>query len=99
MREIDRVVLVGQSHSQPIYEIMGRGGGLTPNQIELRRRYAEGLAAYRDRRWEEAREAFTAALAAVPDDGPTIAMLKRIDLFVAVPPVESWDGTWRLEQK
>jgi class 3 adenylate cyclase len=98
-REIDRVVLVGQSHSQPIYEIMSRGGALTPKQIELRRRYAAGLAAYRDRRWEEARTAFTATLEADPTDGPSLAMLKRIDLFVAVPPVDNWDGAWRLEQK
>jgi hypothetical protein len=93
------VVLVGQGHSQPIYEIMGHGGALTPKQIELRTRYAEGLAAYRARRWEQARNAFAAALEAEPSDGPSLAMLKRIDLFVAVPPADNWDGAWRLEQK
>jgi hypothetical protein len=99
VREIDRVVLVGQSRAQAIYEIIGRRGALTPNQIELRARYAAGLAAYRNRRWEEAREAFTAALAAVPDDGPTLAMLKRIDTFVEAPPADNWDGAWSLDQK
>jgi class 3 adenylate cyclase len=99
VREIDRVALVGQSYAQPVYEIMGRGGALTPNQIELRARYAAGLAAYRSRRWEEAREAFTAALAAMPDDGPTLTMLKRIDTLAGAPPAENWDGVWRLDQK
>jgi class 3 adenylate cyclase len=99
VREIDRVVLVGQSYAQPVYEIMGRGGALTPNQIELRARYAAGLAAYRSRRWEEAREAFTAALAAMPDDGPTLTMLKRIDTLAGAPPAENWDGVWHLDQK
>jgi class 3 adenylate cyclase len=98
-REIDRVVLVGHSNPQPIYEVIGRGGALTPKQIELRTRYAEGLAAYRDRRWEEARAAFSAALAAVPADGPAKVMLERVDVFVAVPPASNWDGAWRLEQK
>ena len=98
-REIDRVVLVGQSHPQPIYEIMSRGGALTPKQTELRARYAEGLAAYRDRRWEEARKAFAAALEAEPGDGPSLTMLKRIDVFVAAPPADDWDGAWHLEQK
>ncbi len=60
-REIDRVVLLGQGHSQPVYEIMGRAGGLSPQQTELRTRYAEGLAAYRGRRWDEARRAFARA--------------------------------------
>jgi hypothetical protein len=98
-REIDRVVLVGHTHPQPVYEIMGRGGALTPKQIELRTRFAEGLAAYRDRRWEEARAAFSAAIAVEPTDGPSAAMLKRIALFVAEPPIKNWDGAWRLEQK
>ena len=98
-REIDRVVLVGQSHAQPVYEIMGRSGALTEKQRELRRRYAAGLAAYRSRRWEEARQAFTAALEAMPDDGPTLTMLKRIDGLAAAPPVENWDGAWHLDQK
>ena len=98
-REIDRVVLVGHTHPQPVYEIMGRGGALTPKQIELRNRYAEGLAAYRDRRWDDARAAFSAAIAAEPTDGPSAAMLERIDRFVAEPPVKNWDGAWRLEQK
>jgi adenylate cyclase len=98
-REIDRVVLVGHTRPQPVYEIMGCGGALTPKQIELRTRYAEGLAAYRDRRWEDARAAFSAAIAAEPTDGPSAAMLKRVALFVAEPPIKNWDGAWRLEQK
>jgi adenylate cyclase len=98
-REIDRVVLVGQSHSQAVYEIMGRGGALTPKQVELRSRYGEGLAAYRARRWDEARLAFTAALEAVSDDGPSLTMLKRIDHLSAAPRPEDWDGAWRLGQK
>ncbi len=98
-REIDRLALVGQGHSQPIYEIMGRGGALSPQQIELRTRYAEGLAAYRARRWEEARRAFTAALEAVADDGPSLTLLKRIEFLAASPPADDWDGAWHLEQK
>ena len=98
-REIDRVALAGQSHSQSIYEIISYGGGLTPQQTELRARYAEGLAAYRKRLWQEARKGFAAALGANPDDGPSLTMLKRIDLFVAAPPAVDWDGAWRLEQK
>jgi class 3 adenylate cyclase len=99
VREIDRVALVGQSQARPIYEIMGRKDGLTAGQAELQKRYAEGLAAYRDRRWEEARAAFTSALAAVPEDGPTRTMLKRVDVLAATPPAEDWDGAWHLDQK
>jgi hypothetical protein len=75
-REIDRVVLVGQSQPQAIFEIMGRKGELTPVQIELRTHYSEGLAACRSRDWEEARRAFAAALECVPNCEPAIQVAK-----------------------
>lgn len=98
-REIDRVIVLGDTRAQTVFEIMGRKGALTPAQSELRTRFSEGLAAYRAQRWDEARHAFAAALAAVPNDGPSLALLKRIDGFAAAPPPEGWDGSWRLDQK
>jgi class 3 adenylate cyclase len=98
-REIDRLVTLGQTRAQAVFEIMGAKGELTAAQIELRARFAEGLAAYRARRWEEARRAFEAALLAIPDDGPSMTFIKRIDRLVAAPPGEGWDGSWHLERK
>ncbi len=98
-REIDRVVTLGQTLPQAVFEIMGRKGELTSVQIELRNRFSEGLAAYRAQRWDESRRAFTAALEAVPDDGPSLAFIKRLDRFTAAAPRDGWDGAWHLEQK
>jgi class 3 adenylate cyclase len=98
-REIDRVVTLGQTHAQAVFEIMGPKGELTAAQIELRARFSEGLAAYRTRRWQEARRAFEAGLLAIPDDGPSMTFIKRIDTLVAAPPGEGWDGAWHLERK
>jgi adenylate cyclase len=98
-REIDRVVAVGQSQPQAIFEIMGRKGELTPEQVELRDRFSAGLAAYRSQRWGDSRRAFEAALLAVPDDGPSMMFIKRIDRLTAAPPGDGWDGSWHLERK
>lgn len=98
-REIDRVVLLGQTQQQAIFEIMGRKGKLTPVQVEMRTHYSEGLAAYRERHWDEARRAFAAALESVPNDGPSMAFIKRIDGLATNPPGDGWDGSWHLEQK
>jgi hypothetical protein len=65
----------------------------------LRERYAEGLAAYRACRWDEARRAFHAALEAVPGDQPSIAFIRRIDGFEVNPPADGWDGSWRFDHK
>jgi adenylate cyclase len=98
-REIDRVVLLGQTNPQAVFEIMGRKGELTAAQVALRAHFAEGLAAYRARRWDEARRAFAAALAVAPDDGPSMTFIKRLDILAAAPPSDDWDGSWHLEQK
>jgi adenylate cyclase len=98
-REIDRLVVVGQSHAETVFDIMGRKDELAPEQAVLRERYSEGLAAYRARNWDEARHAFSAALEAVPGDGPSMAFIKRIGDLQANPPAADWDGAWVLDQK
>jgi class 3 adenylate cyclase len=98
-REIDRVVMLGQTHPQAIFEIIGRKGELTQAQVELRTNYSEGLAAYRARYWEGARRAFVAALESIPNDGPSVTFIKRIDGLMANPPGDEWDGSWHLDQK
>ncbi|SEC40292.1 adenylate/guanylate cyclase domain-containing protein [Bradyrhizobium erythrophlei] len=99
LREVDRLVAVGQTQPVAVFEILGKKDQLTPAQTELRQRYADGLAAYRDRRWDNAEQAFTAALAAAPGDGPSIAMKARVAAFRQNPPAADWDGAWHLEQK
>ena len=99
LREIDRLVVLGQSQPQTVYEVIGRKGELASTEAVLQMRYAEGLAAYRARRFEEARKAFAAALEAVPDDGPSTALLARLDGFAQNAPSDQWDGSWYLEHK
>lgn len=99
LREIDRLTVAGQSMPQAIFEVMSKAHGLSVAQESLRTHYAEGLAAYRARRFDNARAAFNAALEAVPGDGPSRTLLARIAQFEIDPPDEGWDGAWRLEQK
>ena len=98
-REIDRLVTLGQTQSQSVFEIMGLKGELTAAQVELRTRFSEGLAAYRAQRWQEARRAFEAALLAMPGDGPSMTFIKRIEKLASATPGEGWDGAWHLERK
>jgi class 3 adenylate cyclase len=98
-REIDRLVVAGQTRPQIVFEIMGRGGELSAQQLALRAHYSEGLAAYRARHWDEATSALKAALAAGPDDGPSMVLLTRVESLRDNPPPADWDGSWRLDQK
>ncbi len=98
-REIDRLVVAGQTRPQIVFEIMGRGGDLSAEQIALRAHYSDGLAAYRARRWDEATSALKAALAASPGDGPCMVLLTRVESLRDNSPPADWDGSWRLDQK
>ena len=98
-REIDQLVVVGQTVAQKVFEIIGREGELNEKQLTMRSRYSEGLAAYRARNWDEARRAFQSALEVAPGDGPSMTLLRRIETFDANPPTEEWDGSWQLDHK
>jgi hypothetical protein len=38
-------------------------------------------------------------LQVVPNDGPSVALLKRLDTLQAANLAEDWDGAWHLDQK
>jgi len=99
VREIDRVVVVGQKKPQTVFEIMGPKGELTPEQVRLRDLYSKGLAAYRAQHWDEALRAFAAACEAAATDGPSRTFMTRIEDLKRNPPPADWDGSWRLEHK
>jgi class 3 adenylate cyclase len=99
VREIDCVIVLGQTQPQTMFEIMGAKGALSAEQLGLRELYANGLAAYRARQWDAALEAFAAALEAMPGDGPSLALISRVEELKQAPPPDDWDGAWRLERK
>jgi hypothetical protein len=79
--------------------LIGKKDDLSTAQAEMRTRYADALAAYRSRRWADARIALTEALDAVPSDGPCQALLERITYCELHNPPAEWDGSWRIDQK
>ncbi len=98
-REIDRLVVVGQNHAETVFEIMGRKDELTPRASVAAEPVFGRLGRLSRPQWDEARHAFSAALEAVPGDGPSMAMVKRIGDLQANPPADDWDGAWHLDQK
>jgi len=98
VREIDRVVVAGHTHSEVIFEMLGRKGELTPQQLSSRDKYREALAANRERRWDDALLALNASLEAMPGDGPSMALLKRVESLKANPPPQDWDGAWHIDK-
>ena len=97
-REIDTVIAVGKTEQVRIFELAAIAGGLAPERRQLFDRYAAGLAHFRAGDWTRANSAFTAALALAPDDGPSRAMLTRIEARGGAAPAD-WAGVWQLKSK
>ncbi len=98
-REIDLILVDGKQEPEHVFEVVGRRGELAPALRMLIERFAEGLAAYRRRAWEEAAGAFNAALKAAPGDGPSTVFLARVERLEASPPPAEWNGVWVLGEK
>jgi hypothetical protein len=98
VREVDRIVVAGQTRPEVVFEVLGRRGELTPERLASRDRYQEGLAAYRERRWDDALRALNASLEAISGDGPSSALLERVERLKANPPSQDWDGSWQIEK-
>ncbi len=96
-RELDWLQVKGRSEPVPVFEVMP--GEATPNRVEAWERYAAGLAAYRSRRFDEAREQFAAVLKVEPEDGPAREMLARCDEYLVTPPPDDWRGEHVLHSK
>jgi adenylate cyclase len=98
VRELDWIRVKGKTRPVAIYELASESGGLTPHRRELFARYEEGLAAYREGRWQAAITAFRAALSLDPDDGPSRTMSARSEQYIEHPPDE-WDGVHVMKTK
>jgi adenylate cyclase len=88
-REVDVVRVKGRAGAAPVFELVGRAGTRTDET------FAEALAAYRRRAFDEAQGLF----AALEGDPCAAAMAKRCALLAAEPPPADWDGVYEQRSK
>ncbi|PKL18938.1 MAG: hypothetical protein CVV49_03245 [Spirochaetae bacterium HGW-Spirochaetae-5] len=72
---------------------------LSREKEELLKYYNLGLAAYKQRKWDEAIRSFEMALKLYPGDGPSELYLERAKAFQITPPPEDWDGVYVMTEK
>jgi len=98
-RELDSINVVGKAEPVIIYQVLGYTEDVNEQTTETVERYARGLAAYRDRRWDEAISHFKKALDVTPDDSPSQTMQARCQEYKEDPPPEDWNGSYTMKSK
>lgn len=77
LRELDLVLLPGKKDPVKIYELIGLSNSLSPETQALLASYANGLASYRNKNWQDAITHFQQN----PQDPPSQIMLKRCEIL------------------
>jgi len=93
LRELDLVRVKGRQEALRVHELLGAADApLADEQREMLKLYALGLAAYRERRWDDALSLFRQCLVLWPEDGPSRTFERRCRTFRVEPPPEDWGG-------
>jgi adenylate cyclase len=105
-RFIDRITVVGKSEPVAVFELCALKGELTPQEQELLRIFAEGIALYQAMEWDQAIAKFEQAekIERIPDGAttPSRVFIKRCQEYKSNPPVpagQTWDGVYRMTKK
>lgn len=99
-RELDLIRVKGKEKPVKVFEVLARTStGISSTMKKVIDSYNQGLAAYRQQRWDEAILYFKAALHAKADDGPSEVYLERCEQFKQNPPEAGWDGVFTMTTK
>ena len=99
-RELDLLRVKGKTAGVLAHEVLERKSkGLSESRQKVIDLYYEGLAAYKERRWDDGIKFFSEAFKLDPEDAPSEVYMKRCESFKADPPPDDWDGIFTMRTK
>ncbi|MFC1541353.1 CHASE2 domain-containing protein [Candidatus Latescibacterota bacterium] len=99
-RELDLLRVKGKTEGVLVHEVLQRKStGLDEVKQKVVDIYLEGLAAYKERRWDDGIKLFSEAHSIDPEDSPSEVYKKRCEAFKAEPPPDDWDGIFTMRTK
>ncbi len=99
-RELGAFRLKGKGKPLGLHELLNRAEPIDQTQREICAMFAEGLAAFRGRSWEQAKATFTQCIDFAGKDGPSQFYLTLCEQYLKTPPSEEpWDAVVTLEKK
>ena len=98
-REIDFLAVAGKRVPVRVYELLAMQGELPETRRSGYSHYERALAAYRERRWDDAMQHLQRAQIALGGDQPSQVLLGKIENYRAAAPPPDWDGSSILQHK
>jgi adenylate cyclase len=98
-REVGKFLLKGKTQPIVVHELLCRKEASDENQKNACGIFAEALAAFRGRAWDEAAERFHRALENSKSHGPVHFYIGLCAQYKNNPPVQPWEGAIPLDEK
>jgi adenylate cyclase len=98
-RELGGFRLKGKTSAIGIHELVCRLEEADGKQRAGCAMFAEALAAFRIRSWDEAAEKFRGCMESLPGDEPSRFYMKLCEQHKNTPPDEMWDGVVTMDAK
>ena len=100
LREIDLIRVKGKSQPVAIHEVLDYHTEQSfPHRDAVLDCFAQALAQYRRRQWEQAEQAFQRCLDLHGNDKPSRIYLERCRHYRQQPPPRDWGGVWTMTSK
>ncbi len=98
-RELGSFILKGKTQPIVIHELVCRAGESDDRQRDACAIFAEALAAFRMRSWDEARMRFFRITELLGADKPSSFYVDLCERYKRTPPEGSWDGAVHMDRK
>lgn len=94
-RKLDFVKVKGKNEPIEIYELVGRAGKVSQEQLDKIDNYNRALELYSKKKWDSAIKNFEK----LREDKSAKEMIERCRYFMKNPPETSWKGEWEMKDK
>jgi class 3 adenylate cyclase/CHASE2 domain-containing sensor protein len=98
-RYVAELQVKGKQQTVPVFELVCRKGGLIDDLREYIDRFEQGVALYRQQRWDECIVQFMRILARRVDDLGASAYVDACQEKKLFPPSDGWNGALELKEK
>jgi len=99
-RELDKITVKGKKVPTKIFELIGeKGNESAEKKIAYLQPFLQGLALYKEKRFEDALPFFESLISEEESDPPSIVYAKRCKFYMENPPEPDWDGVFEMKTK
>jgi adenylate cyclase len=98
-RELDYIRVKGKNKPIRVFTLIDRINAMSDEALAIEESFRTAMAAYRERKWDEAAALFNSVLELNPDDPPSKAYIERCQLLKTHPDLVDEQGVFTFKTK